>query len=311
MKKLWCLLLACFLCLAVGCGKESDSSHKSHAFYTLTDAVGNEVVLERKPEKIILLAPSFLNIMHAVGGDFIAWANSPSEKPPDFAADKKTVGYTYQVNVEAIVSEKPDLVIGLKGLHSRLADTMQQNGIPFMQLSVSSYQEVMQAAEIFGDVTGHHEEGLQAAKKLENDMKTIVSAFPDKKYTCAILHGTPHSVTLEGRGTIATETAELLYIQNIFVMGSATDMKLPPFSLESLAAKNPDIIFLTTMVMPGQQEGAFRKALLEQPAWGQLKAVKEGRVYFLPQKLFLSSPGMDYPEALRYMAHVVYEDTDQ
>ena len=65
------------------------------------------------------------------------------------------------------------------------------------------------------------------------------------------------------------------------------------------------------MVMPGQQEGAFRKALLEQPAWGQLKAVKEGRVYFLPQKLFLSSPGMDYPEALRYMAHVVYEDTDQ
>ena len=306
MKKLLAFLLLFVVCVSSGCGQLSPMDSKPKAFYTMTDVVGNQVVLEKKPEKIILLAPSFLNIMHAVGGDFTAWANSPSDKPPAFAKDKKTVGYTYQVNVEAIVSEKPDLVIGLKGLHSRLADTMQQNGIPFMQLSVSSYQEVMQVAEIFGDVTGNHEKGVEAAKKLESDMNAIITEFPDKQYTCAILHGTPHSVTLEGQGTIATETASLLHIRNVFVMGKDTDMKLPPFSLESLVSKEPDIIFLTTMVMPGQQEEAFRKALMDQPAWGQMKAVKAGRVYFLPQKLFLSSPGMEYPEALKYMAHVVY-----
>lgn len=307
MKKLWALLLLLVLGLASGCGQILPSDSKAGAFYSLTDAAGNQVILEQKPQKIILLAPSFLNIMHAVGGDFIAWANSPGDKAPEFAAGKKTVGYTYQVNMEAIVSERPDLVIGLKGLHSRLADPLQQNGIPFIQLSVSTYQEVMQAAEIFGDVTGHHEQGVKAAQKLESDMHAIITEFPDKQYTCAILHGTPHSVTLEGRGTIATETASLLHIRNVFVMGTDTDMKLPPFSLESLVSQDPDIIFLTTMVMPGQEEEAFRKALMEQPAWRQMKAVKAGRVYFLPQKLFLSSPGMEYTEALKYMAHIVYE----
>lgn len=308
MRKLWMLILACVVCVATGCGSMMSSQSKDAPFYNMTDVVGNHVILKKKPEKIILLAPSFLNIMHAVGGDFTAWANSPSEEPPSYAADKKTVGYTYQVNVEAIVSEKPDLVIGLKGLHSRLADTMKQNGIPFMQLSVSSYEEVMQAAEIFGDVTGRHEEGVAAAKKLQQDMQDLINQFPDKQYTCAILHGTPHSVTLEGKGTIATETANLLHIKNVFVMDNDAGMKLPPFSLESLVSKDPDIIFLTTMVMPGQQEEAFRKSLMDQPAWAQMKAVKEGRVYFLPQKLFLSSPGMEYPEALRYMAKVVYEE---
>ena len=309
MKKLWALCLVCLLCLSVGCSSPLSSKPVDSHFYSMTDVAGNQVVLEKKPEKIILLAPSFLNIMHAVGGDFVAWANSPTDKGPDYAKDKKTVGYTFQVNTEAIVSEKPDLVIGLNGLHNRLTDVMKQNQIPFMLLSVSSYEEVMQAAEIMGDVTGHHEAGVEAAKKLQQDIQQEVAKVPDTPRTCAILHGTPHSVTLEGKGTIATETAALLHIKNVFVLDNDRDMKLPPFSLETLVSKDPDIIFLTTMVMPGQQEEAFRKALLDQPAWAEMRAVKEGHVYFLPQNLFLSSPGMDYPEAVRYMAGVVNNNT--
>ena len=244
--------------------------------------------------------------MHAVGGDFIAWADSPGDKAPSYAAGKKTVGYTFQVNAEAVISEKPDLVIGLHGLHDRFTEVMKQNGIPFMLLSASSLEDVERAAEVLGDVTGHHAEGVKAREQLRKDMESVVSGLSLKEYTCAILHGTPHSVTLEGRGTIATETAALLHIRNVFVLDNDRDMKLPPFSLETLVAKDPDIIFLTTMVMPGQQQEAFRKSLMEQPAWAGMRAVKAGRVYFLPQKLFLSSPGMEYPKALSYMADVVY-----
>ena len=216
------------------------------------------------------------------------------------------MGYTFQVNAEAVISEKPDLVIGLHGLHDRFTEVMKQNGIPFMLLSASSLEDVERAAEVLGDVTGHHAEGVKAREQLRKDMESVVSGLSLKEYTCAILHGTPHSVTLEGKGTIATETAALLHIRNVFALDNDRDMKLPPFSLETLVAKDPDIIFLTTMVMPGQQQEAFRKSLMEQPAWAGMRAVKAGRVYFLPQKLFLSSPGMEYPKALSYMADVVY-----
>ena len=65
-------------------------------------------------------------------------------------------------------------------------------------------------------------------------------------------------------------------------------------------------IFLTTMMLPGKEEEAF-KVFFEQPAWADLKAVQTGRVYFLPQNLFLSSPGIHYPEALEIMANLAYE----
>ena len=45
----------------------------------------------------------------------------------------------------------------------------------------------------------------------------------------------------------------------------------------------------------------------QQPAWAGLEAVQTGRVYFLPQNLFLSSPGIHYPEALEIMANLAYE----
>ena len=38
-------------------------------FYTVRDSVGREVVLRKQPKRVVLLTSSFVNMMHAVGGD--------------------------------------------------------------------------------------------------------------------------------------------------------------------------------------------------------------------------------------------------
>lgn len=73
-------------------------------------------------------------------------------------------------------------------------------------------------------------------------------------------------------------------------------MHMMPFSMEDLMKKDPNILFLTTMVTPGQEKKVFEGSLLNQPAWQELRAVKEGRVYFLPQNLFLSVPASSTPK---------------
>ncbi len=302
MRRLLALLLPLCLLLSAGCSP-AEKPASSQAAYTVTDSRGRTVTLPGKATRVILLAPSFLSLMHAAGGDFIAWADSPQGDVPAYAQGKDTVGYSFQVNVETLISKKPDLVIGLPGLHDRLADVLAQNGIPLLLLSVSSAQEIQDAVTLMGNVTGHAEEGRRAAAALQEDVEKAASAMPKEEKTCAIIHGTPHGITLEGKGTIATEVASLLHIRNVFLLSD--HMKLPPFSLESLADRDPDIIFLTTMVMPGKEEAVFQSALLSQPAWTSLRAVREGHVYLLPQRLFLTSPGMDYPEAVKYMAGIV------
>lgn len=44
------------------------------------------------------------------------------------------------------------------------------------------------------------------------------------------------------------------------------------------------------------------------PAWNELRAVRNKRVFFLPMELFLLNPGIRYDEAVLYMAKLVYPE---
>ena len=49
-------------------------------------------------------------------------------------------------------------------------------------------------------------------------------------------------------------------------------------------------------------------AIENNAAWQAIGAVKNNRLYFLPQDLFLLSPGLQYPDAVRYMARLIYPE---
>lgn len=292
------------------CGGMSQTAAVSEApFYTVRDSVGRDVVLAKQPKRVVLLTSSFVNMMHAVGGDFVAWANSPSDVGAEAARGKKTVGYTYQVDMEALLREEPDLVIGLPGLHSRLQQPLQENRIPFLLLSLSNFEQIKRAVTILADVSGRRAEGQALIAGMERDMAETAAALPKEAARFVVIHGTAQSVTIECDGTLACDAAAYLGLKNAF-----GDLKAPeggshlPFSMEQLVEKDPDILFLTTMVTPGKEQDAFKDHLMAHPAWAALKAVREGRVYFLPQKYFLMSPGVEYPKAVRFMAEQLYPE---
>ena len=295
------LLTACSVLPTMGAAPDAP-------FYTVRDSLGRDVVLDKKPQRIVLLTASFVNMMHAVGGDFVAWANSPSDEGALYARGK-TVGYTYQVDMEALLAEKPDLVIGLPGLHNRLQQSLEENRIPFLLLSLSRFADVKRAVTILADVSGRKEAGQAVIAEMERDMDETAAKVPQTAYRFAVIHGTAQSVTIECKGSIACDTAERLGLKNAF-----GDLQPPeggsqlPFSMEQLVEKDPDILFLTTMVMPGKEQAAFKDNLMGHPSWRALKAVREGRVYFLPQKYFLISPGVEYPKALQFMAQQLYPE---
>ena len=50
------------------------------------------------------------------------------------------------------------------------------------------------------------------------------------------------------------------------------------------------------------------KAIAENVAWQAIGAIKDNRLYFLPQDLFLLSPGLHYPAAVKTMAELIYPE---
>lgn len=83
---------------------------------------------------------------------------------------------------------------------------------------------------------------------------------------------------------------------------------LEDLSLEAVILADPDYIFVTTM---GSEEDALAyldSQIEANPAWQDLTAVKEERVFVLPKALFHYKPNELWGESYEYLARILYTD---
>ena len=119
-----------------GCGgKEAGEASGEKAFAVIKDDMGRDVTLPTKPERIVVLSASFLEPLHAVGGDVVGRPDSKTQMP-DYAKDKASVGAVYQIDMEKVLACKPDLVIVNKGMNEKLVPTLEENNIPALVLDM-------------------------------------------------------------------------------------------------------------------------------------------------------------------------------
>ena len=76
----------------------------------------------------------------------------------------------------------------------------------------------------------------------------------------------------------------------------------------ALIILSPSKIFVTSMGDADELRANMNAAIAENDAWQAIGAVKDNRLYFLPQDLFLLSPGLRYPDAVKTMAQLIYPD---
>ena len=142
---------------------------------------------------------------------------------------------------------------------------------------------------------------------MDKKIEDIRHKFPGNHKKIAIIHATPSQVSVEMKNSIAGNCADILGLDNVAADGQVTSSDVQvPYSMEKLAQDNPDIIFITTMGKKEKVEKKMKTEFQNSPAWSVLEAVKNGRVYVLPENLFLLNPGLNYPESVEYMGRAVY-----
>ena len=313
MKKIFMLLLLLLQMITIsGCGNQNtkETTVDSKAFLTITDDSGRKVVLKNKPERVVSLSPSFLGMIDAVDGKVIGRATSKVGIIPESMKDAQEVGFTYNIDVERVVALKPDCVLALKGQHDKFISLLESNNIPVVEIDVRTYKEVQNALKLIGKVYGLPQKGEQAAEKLDNEISKISDKIPKDEKKIVILHASAKNVTVELDGTIAGSAAKLLGFKNV-AAGSTPlsgDPDKTPYSLEELVKNDPELIFITSMGTDTAIENRLRSDVQSNPAWNSLKAVRENKIIFLPEQLFLINPGLQYPKAVEYMAKTVYPE---
>lgn len=114
LKKIACGLLCAAMLVAAGCGGVGTQTGGDKAYLQLTDAAGRQVSLAKKPERVVSLSPSYLSMIEAVGGTVVGRASSKVGKIPESMKSVPEVGMVYNINMEALVGLKPDLVLASK-----------------------------------------------------------------------------------------------------------------------------------------------------------------------------------------------------
>lgn len=296
-----------------GCGGEKVSApvevNQQKIFATVTDDAGNKIILPQKPTRIVVTSAGFLEPMHAVGCEIVGRPDSKNQMP-DWAKNLPSVGQVYQIDNERLIACAPDLVVVNKGMNEKLLPLLDENKIPALVVEMKTFDDVKRALKLFSTLSGNVEAGDKIIRDMDEEISAVLDKVPKKNLRVAILHSTAQGVTVQLDGSIAGSIAKMFGWENV-AAGMTPLEKNPdaaPYSMETLAQQNPEIIFVTSMGNVDEIKKNMLDAVKSNDAWQTITAVKENRMYFLPQDLFLLSPGLKYPEAVRKMAELIYPD---
>ena len=288
-----------------GCGKTTSSSSATTKELTYN---GQTYTVPKDPQKIAVLSNSILSMLYAVDGKAISRVSTTDALPPEIEA-LPVLGQTANINMEQLLGLNPDLVLGLENQHKKYESQLQSSKIPTVLINYDGIKDNVPLIKFLGALTNHEDKATTLANTYESNVNKVKdSVKAQQPARVAVLRATGKGVTAETDAAITASMVKDLGMTNVVSthLDKTTTDKTVPYSLETLAADDPDIIFVVTMGKEEEITKAMKKAMTDNPAWANLKAVQNNRVVYLPSKLFLLNPGLQTPEAMARLVKEAY-----
>lgn len=307
MKKLLlCSLALVMIVLAIaGCGKSTSSSSATTKELTFN---GETYTVPKDPQKIAVLSNSILSMLNAVDGKAISRVTTNEKLPPNLEA-LPSVGHTANINMEQLLGLNPDLVLGLETQHKKYESQLQSSKVPTVLINYDGIKDNVPLIKFLGELTNHEDKAKDVIDTYESHITKVKDAIKGQQPArVAVLRATGKGVTAETDAAVTASMVKELGMTNVVTthLDSTTTDKTVPYSLETLTADNPDIIFVVTMGKEEEITKAMKQAMTDNPAWANLKAVQNNHVIYLPSNLFLLNPGLQTPDAMARLVKEAY-----
>ncbi|MDD5727617.1 MAG: ABC transporter substrate-binding protein [Victivallales bacterium] len=277
------------------------------------DADGKKVKLTKNPRRVVIGFTSLVNLWYYAGGKAVGIPNSRSRENIHAEAVKATrIGTFSNLNMEKIISLNPDLAILYANVNNqRVArDILASNNTETILLSYRNYSDFTRILDLFVRLnTGNPEKGKAASLMVKKIDAIIEKTGKLKKPGFLSFLFSGSGLSAETNLANTAHMAMLLGGRNI-----VTGKNVPKgsgrvsFSMEKVMLEDPDIILVATMGNEKKLAAKMEKTLANDPVWASLSAVKAGRVYFLPNELFLYRANEKYAEAFLTLAKLMYPE---
>jgi len=259
---------------------------------TFSDGAGRTLRLRGIPKRIVSLSPAYTETVFELGlGDRLLGVSNSCNRPPEAQRIEK-VGDAFNVNLEKIVAIKPDIVLCAGTPETKYIQEIERLGIPTYVSNPSTIKEVLEDVKRVSKVLGVEKKGEELASRIQKEIDAASSWWSKgnqaKPQVFVVIDSDLWTV---GPGSFIHDMLSLAGGENIMKSVAQPYLQV---SMEEVLTKDPDVIVVT---IPKEQY----KALESRPGWSSLRAVKQGKVFFVNPDL-VSRPGPSLAEGLRELA---------
>lgn len=284
----------------------SNSSNSSQAGeatvypYEFKGMDGKSVIVEKEPEKIVSLSPTFTEILFALGeGKNLVGRTDYCDYPKE-TSEIVSVGSMSKPSVEKIVELNPDIVI-VSFLKPEVVEQIEKAGIKVIQITAGdsfegSYKNIEEVARI----TNSTKEAKEVISGIKSKIEEVSNKVKDAKKV------TSYYVAGFGEGGDYT-AGDKTFINDIITAAGgenvAKDAEGWKYTAEKLLEKNPEIIIIGSMA---KMTDAFKTT---EP-YKNLDAVKNNKVMEVDDNL-INREGPRMGEAVEMLAKIFHPELFQ
>lgn len=290
-------LLACILILFIfmGC-----SSTKKNSSGQVQDSTQSEL-------NISVSSVSVSQVLSRMGQKIVGRPTTKLDLPEEYK-DVPEIGSSFSPDFEKVLEVGTNLLIGDEMFKDKLEGPAKQYGIDTFYVDTSTYEKFLSGIEALGKRINKEDEANALIKEFREPIQNLDTINKDLKV--AIIFGTSESNMLATKDTYIGSLVDAFGVKNVAdeILKNNSEIKVTNnyvnLNLEQLLVNQPDIILTFGHGNAEEANKMFEKLFTENPAWNNLNAIKEGKVYNLDYYTFGTSANIHIKEALNKLGEI-------
>ncbi|MFT0211689.1 helical backbone metal receptor [Pseudomonas sp. F1_0610] len=218
-----------------------------------------------KAERVVSLAPSLTEVMFDLGAESSLVGILEGGKRPAAAAHIPSIGSHGQLNLELLLTLKPDLVLYWPGsIQNSQKQAIEQLGIRVFDASTNDLASYTLLFQRLGDELGYSQQGAELTAQAQQRIAQMRQTYQREVPIRVFYQIWDKPMFTLGGQQIISEILQVCGAQNIF---SDIAMAAPQVDREAVMLRNPDVILTST------------EALVETwKPWTTINAVRQQQV---------------------------------
>jgi iron complex transport system substrate-binding protein len=283
----------------------------------ITDMYGRSVTLPDRIVKVLGASPPVTYMLYTIDPSLLAGLNLPPDDELRKFLRPETMelpviggfgGQGRKFNAEVLIGAKPDLVVAWAPesatLHPRIEELLTSSGIPYVYLKLDNMSDYPAAYEFLGGLLGRQERGRALAAYFRSELKKLEAfsaRIPEEKRVSVYFAEELDGLTTVSSKSVHGEAVALAGGSNVFGKDAENSRVKYRISIEKVLSYNPEVIIA--------QDESFFAGIYKDPRWSRIRAVRNKRVYLIPDAPF---QWMDRPPSFlrlmgaKWLASVLY-----